>query len=104
MLKASEFNILLANLGQDVTVDAAKTRAKTTSKAIVQSTSKAQDTIVQAYGVTGKSFQFPASSPVARLDQIALATGERFTVDAVVDHHDRATGQITSRTAYCKGK
>lgn len=106
MLLASEFATLLNTVGEPVTVHMAKPpKTVTKAKAIVQSTSKAHEAIVQAYGVDGKSFQFAAVDIVPnRLDQIHLASGEKYTIDEVVKHFERGSGNLAHCTAYCKGR
>ena len=106
MLTATEFQTLINITGEPVEVHQAKP-PKTVSKvpAIVQSTSKSHETIVAAYGLGGKSFQFASADVVpTRLDQIILASGERFTIDEVVKHYERGTGALSSTTCYCKGR
>lgn len=106
MLLANEFQQLLNMVGEPVEVHMAKPpKTVTKAKSIVQSTSKAHESIVQAYGVDGKSFQFAASEIVpVRLDQIVLATGEKYTIDSVVKHFERGTGNLASVTCYVKGR
>ena len=106
MLLATEFRQLLNAMGEPAEVHMAKPpKTVTKTTAIVQSTSKAHESIVQAYGVDGKSFQFAAADVVpSRLDQIVLATGERYTIDSVVKHFERGSGALSSVTAYVKGR
>lgn len=109
MLLATEFRQLLNTMGEPAEVHMAKPpKTVTKTTAIVQSVksnSKAHESIVQAYGVDGKSFQFAAADVVpSRLDQIVLATGERYTIDSVVKHFERGSGALSSVTAYVKGR
>lgn len=106
MLAPAEFKVILDAVGEPVEVHMAKP-PKTVSKvkAVMQSTSKAHESIVAAYGVGGKSFQFAATDVVPnRLDQVILNSGERFTIDEVVKHFERGTGTLTSTTCYVKGR
>lgn len=106
MLTAPEFSRLLGVFGETVEVHQTKAPKKTYNiKAIVQSTSKAHEQIVQAYGVNGMSFQFAAVDHVPdRLDTIVLSGGEKYTIDSVVKHFERGTGKLASTTCYCKGR
>lgn len=106
MLAPAEFKVVLDAVGEPVEVHMAKPPATVTkAKSIMQSTSKAHESIVAAYGVGGKSFQFAATDVVPnRLDQILLTSGERFTIDEVVKHFERGTGTLTSTTCYVKGR
>lgn len=106
MLLAAEFQSLLNMVGEPVEVHQSKPPQTVSKvKSIVQSNSKSHETIVAAYGLGGKSFQFAAADVVpTRLDQIILASGERFTIDEVVKHYERGTGALSSTTCYCKGR
>ena len=106
MLKAAEFKQLLDVVGQPVEHHQAKPPSTVTNaKAIVQSTSKAAEAVVNTYGVNGMSFQFAAADVTPhKLDRIKLATGEVYTIADVVPHHERSTGTLASFTCYAKGK
>ena len=106
MLIASEFRQLLNVVGQTIEHHQAKPPQTVTNvKAIVQSTSKAAEAVVNTYGVNGFSIQVSALdlTPL-KLDQFVLATGERLTIADVVPHHERGTGKLSSFTCYVKGK
>ena len=106
MLKAAEFRQLLDATGQMVEHHQAKPPSAVTNvKAIVQSTSKAAEAIVNTYGVNGFSLQISALDLTpSKLDQFVLATGERLTIADVVPHHERGSGTLSSFTCFVKGR
>jgi hypothetical protein len=108
MLLAGEFASILAALGQPVTWTQAKApHATATIRAVVQSTAKSQEAIVNAYGINGRSFQVAAGatvSPPEKFDVFTDAQGNRFVIDTVVEHQARGAGASTSFTCYCRGK
>lgn len=106
MLTAVEFKQLLGVTGQPIEHHQAKPPQTVKNlKAIVQSTSKAAETIVNTYGTNGFSIQVAASDVTPKkLDQIVLPTGERLTIADVIPHHERGSGVLASYTCYVKGK
>lgn len=108
MLTAAEFSRALALLGVPVTWTQAKAPNATESiRAIVQSTAKAQEAIVNAFGVNGVSIQVAADAlPTApeKFDSFTDANGARHVIDTVVKHEARGSGALVNFTCYAKGK
>lgn len=109
MLTLAEFQALANATGSPVNWSQAKAPNQTAavSKAIVQSTKKSEEPIVNAYGVNGKSVQVAVTDlPVApeKFDTFTDAYGARYVVDLVVTHAARGSGEIVSFTCYSKGK
>jgi hypothetical protein len=109
MLTLSEFLRLADETGEPITWEPAKQTSAPVAieKAIVQSTSKSSEAIVNAYGVNGVSVQIAVNAlPEApqKFDTITTAESERFIVDTVIKHKERGNGAVSSYTCYCKGK
>lgn len=108
MLTAAEFAQLLKHTGKPVTwVQAKPAHASATVQAVVQSTAKAQESIVNAFGVNGVSIQVAADAlpmPPEKFDSFVDPLGARHVVDTVVKHEARETGAAVHYTCYCKGK
>ena len=108
MLTAAEFKQLLANTGRLlVWVQAKPAHASASVQGIVQSTAKAQESIVNAFGVNGTSVQIAADAlpiPPEKFDSFIDGNGTRYVIDTVVKHEARGTGAAVSFTCYAKGK
>lgn len=109
MLTLTEFKMLAKATGQPVTWTQAKApnATATIARAIVQSTAKATESIINAYGVNGTSIQFSvADVPVEpeKFDAVVNATGERFVINDVIKHFERQSGALIYFTCYSKGK
>lgn len=109
MLTLAEFRLLANATGQPVTFTQAKApnASASISRAIVQSTRKSAEAIIQAYGVNGISVQVAADDvPVEpiKFDSFLLANGDRFVIDTVITHSERTSGVDTHYTCYCKGR
>lgn len=107
MLTPAEFNTLLAVTGEPVSLTQAKPpQASYNIRAIVQDMTKAPENIVNAYGLSGKSFQFPASGfavPPEKFDTVVRANGDRYTLDVVNAELQRGSGAVSYYIAYAKG-
>jgi hypothetical protein len=108
MLTLAEFKQLLAVTGSPVTFTKVKDPAVTVNiRAIVQSTSKAPEAIINSFGVNGVGFQIAADAldtAPEKFDVIVDADGHRHVVESVVTHHSRGAGTPTSYTLYAKGR
>jgi hypothetical protein len=108
MLTLSEFKQLLAVTGSPITFTKVKVPSVTVNtRAIVQSTSKAPDAIINSFGVNGVGFQIAAdalATPPEKFDTIVDADGHRYVVEAVVAHHSRGAGTPSSYSLYAKGR
>lgn len=109
MLRRSEFDILSAFVGEPVTWNHAKgiETATLIPFAIVQSTTKNNEALVNAFGVAGKAIQIGEGTtpiPPEKFDIFLLADGAKFVIDSVVEHRERGTGVIQHYTCYCKGR
>lgn len=109
MLTVAEFALLAAETGEPITWNPAKqTHApQAIARAIVQSTSKSSEAIINAYGVNGVSVQIAVTdlpTPPLKFDEFTTADNEKFVVDTVIEHKARGVGSISSYTCYCKGK
>lgn len=109
MLTLAEFRTLANVLGVPVTWSQAKVpnAVAIVPKAIVQTLTKAAETIINAYGVNGFSVQVAANDlPVApeKFDTFIDAEGRKIVIDTVVAYEERGTGVITHFTCYAKGK
>jgi hypothetical protein len=108
MLTLGEFKELLAATGSPVTFTKVKAPSVTTSiRAIVQSTSKASEAILNSFGVNGVGFQIAADAldvPPEKFDVIVDADGHRHVIETVVTHHARGAGLPSSYSLYAKGR
>jgi hypothetical protein len=108
MLTAPEFAHLVQTLGQPMTWQQGKPPHDSASiTVIVQSTAKAQEAIVNAFGVNGVSIQLKVDSipiPPEKFDIFTDANGHRYVIDTVVKHESRGSGALVSFTCYSKGK
>ena len=108
MLTLAEFRTLLAQTGRQVTWHQAKAPQTVQAvQAIVSSTSKAPEMIVNAFGINGWQCQVAAADlpvPPEKFDQFTDADGERYTIDIVIPKHQRGTGLVVSFTCYAKGR
>jgi hypothetical protein len=110
VLTEQEFRALLSATGEPVTWTQTKAPQATAAVvAIVQtlgSVKGADETIVNAYGVSGRSIQIAARDlPVApeKFDVITCQ-GERFVIETVLAQHSRQTGTIAYFLLYVKGR
>jgi hypothetical protein len=110
VLTEQEFRALLSVTGEPVVWKQAKAPQATANvRAIVQtigSVKSAEEVIVNAYGVTGRSIQVAARDlPVApeKFDEITCQ-GERYIIETVLPQHSRQTGTITYFLLYSKGR
>lgn len=109
MLTLREFLQLAKITGAPMTWTQAKEPklSVTLAKAILQSTKKERDTIVNSYGLNGHSIQVAKRDlPVApeKFDRFTDNEGNHYVADTVVTHKERGTGLVTHYTIYCKGK
>lgn len=108
MLTAGEFGQLLAIVGEPVTFHQAKApQAVQAIRAIVQSNAKAPDSVINSFGVNGRTVQMAAAGfavPPEKFDWVTLANGERWVFEMVDPQHERGSGAITYWIGYCKGK
>lgn len=106
MLTATEFNQLLATVGEPVTfVQAKPPAASVTTRAIVQDMGRAPEAVVNAYGLTGRSVQMNMTGlavPPEKFDAIIRSNGERITLDIVNPEHARGSGAVSYYIAYGK--
>jgi hypothetical protein len=107
VLTAAEFNQLATLTGEPVDFIQAKPPNITRKvQGIVASTSKAAETIVNAFGVSGTSVQVAAAifvPPPEKFDIFILQNGKRIVIDTVIAHAARGSGVVTSYTCYAKG-
>lgn len=109
MLTLPEFKTLQKYHGLPLTWAQAKApnQSALVAKAIRQSTSKAAEAIVNAYGVNGQSIMVAAQdlpeAPV-KFDSFTDTNGEKYVVDSVIHHNERGSGELIYFTCYCKGK
>lgn len=108
MLTAPEFKQLLNVTGKTLAWTQAKEpRATLNVICILQSTSKAAEVIVNAFGINGTSIQLAADAlpvPPEKFDTFTDANGHRYVIDVVIPHEARGTGALVSFTCYSKGK
>lgn len=108
MLTLAEFRTLANATGIPAVWEQAQAPNQTAAigKAIVQSTSKAAEPIVNAYGVNGKSIQVAAADlPTAPLKFDAFVVqGNRYVIDTVIEHKERGTGAVIHYTCYSRGR
>jgi endonuclease III len=108
MLTIAEFKQLLAVTGSSVTFTKVKAPSVTTSiRAIMQSTSKAPEAIINSFGVNGVGFQIAADAldtPPEKFDVVVDTDGHRYVIETVVTHHSRGSGTPSSYSMYAKGR
>ena len=107
MLTAAEFTQLLNATGVTVSHRQAKPPHTVTQvKVVPGSVDKRSETLVNAYGVNGRTIELLASAlptPPEKMDQITFG-GEKYTVSDVVPMHERGTGSIISYLMFMKGR
>lgn len=109
MLTLAEFNLLAQAVGVALVWRQAKAPfgSVTAPQAILQSTSKNNEAMINAYGVSGWSIQIAAGVlPVdpEKFDAFFDVAGNTYIVDTVVAHKERTTGVVTYFCCYGKGK
>lgn len=108
MLTAAEFKQLLNVTGKGMTWTQAKEPHATQALTVIlQSTSKSQEAIVNAFGINGTSIQLAADAlpvPPEKFDTFVDMNGHRYVVDVVIPHEARGTGAHSHFTCYSKGK
>lgn len=107
MIRA-ELTALVQTLGQPVVFLQAKPPATSTAiaKCATQSTSKAMEPIVNAYGVNGREFiilQRDLTTAPEKFDAVSFQ-GERYVLDTVVPLHEHGTGALMGWRAFSRGK
>jgi|GEM_PF-4040216 len=100
--------LLIQALGQSATHIQAKAPNVETvvPRMLSQSTSKATESIVQAYGVNGREFVLLVTAlPQAPERFDAIVTGdERYALDTVIPLHEEGTGELMGWRCFAKGK
>lgn len=107
MLTLNEFRILANATGEPVSWVQAKApnQNAAVNRAIVQSTSKSSEAIINAYGVNGVSIQVAAADlPIAPVKFDTFVVGSNnYVIDTPIAHKERGTGAVIYYTCYVKG-
>jgi hypothetical protein len=104
-MRTSEFTQLVRTVGVPVTHFTVAGQ-RTAITGVVQSTARAGESIVNAYGVNGVAVQALAAdlaSPPVKFDSLEIA-GELYTVDSVAAKRETLSGSIMGWVMYCKGR
>lgn len=105
-MKKNELAALVDYLGQPVTLEQTKLgMSKDLAKVLTQTTAKAPEAIVNAYGVNGREFVFKKDdldTPPERFDVVTF-NGERFVLDTEMTLYEPG-GAVIGWRAFAKGK